>query len=96
MNIQCRLAVDHNRNQAIEPDEVVRGLSELAPRDHDGDSTLAGRELSDIYFEYGQDRWLEAGVVHREEADSCTMLVELRQIALKSGTLDLNIRILPG
>ncbi|MBN9419482.1 MAG: hypothetical protein J0I12_28765 [Candidatus Eremiobacteraeota bacterium] len=90
MNISLKFAVDRNRDQKIQPEEMV-GVSQLRERDGDGDRSLKGAELKDVYFQYGEDTWLEAGRRHRMSWEKGTQVVELRSIGLEPPKVDLHI-----
>lgn len=90
MNISLKFALDRNHDQKIQPEEVV-GVSQLQERDGNGDLSLKGSELKDVYFQYGEDIWLEAGRAHRLAYDKGTQVVEMRSIGLEPPKVDLRI-----
>ncbi|MBS2037355.1 hypothetical protein JST97_20370 [bacterium] len=90
MNISMNFAIDRNRDRKIQPEEIVP-LASLKERDSDQDGQLQGRELRDVYFQYGQDCWLEGGRRHRLQSGETTQFVELRSLSLDPPKLDLHI-----
>lgn len=92
MNISLKFAVDRNRDRKIQPEETI-SFDQLKERDSNGDGVLKGQELRDLYFQYGQDTWLEAGQTHRLKVEQATQVVQLRSIGLEPPRIDLHVDV---
>ena len=79
MKIQMRFALDHNNNKRIEKEEVVK-FQDLKALDANQNNSLDGRELNDVYFEYGDDEWLSGGRTHYRESDGYSQRIRLEQV----------------
>ena len=90
--ISLRFAIDHNRDRRISKEEHV-SFEALAERDKDGDGALRGRELQDVYFEFGRDEWLEGGTRHRRSSEGYTQTIQLRGIKLDPPSIDMHVDI---
>lgn len=82
-SIRLRLAIDGNRDRKIEKNEQLKGIEGLKALDQNDDKILEGRELDQVYFEYGEDVWLQGHRSH-EISDEKT----ITQVRLKSLSLD--------
>lgn len=91
MNISMRFGIDANRDRKIEDREVVKNFEELKALDTNGDGVLRGREMENLYFEYGEDVWLSGGRVHRVQTDNMRGTVELREVGLDPARIDLKL-----
>jgi hypothetical protein len=96
MSISMRLGVDRNNNGMIEPEDVVKNLSELSEKDGDRNDVISGREREGIFFEYTKDSFIPADREHREKKDGFLTTTELRSIDRKKGTMDVRININGG
>lgn len=86
-----KFALDRNKNREIEKDEVVEKFSDLASEDTDGNGALNGRELNDVYFEYGKDRFLSGGRTHRVRSENYTQYVTLNEVRLDPPAIDMHV-----
>lgn len=94
MQISMRFGVDADRNQKITDREVVKDFQELKKLDSNGDGVLRGREMDDLYFEYGEDVWLSGGRLHRVEHDNLRGTVILREVGLDPARVDMKLNFL--
>ena len=93
MNISVRFAIDADRNRKIEDREVVKNFADLKALDHNGDGVLRGKEMEDLFFEYGKDVWLSGGRVHRLPSETMRGTVELREVGLDPARIDMKLNI---
>ena len=73
MKISTQFAIDRNRDKKISKEEHV-AFKELKTRDADDSGSLEGRELTDVFIQYGEDVWLEGGRRHRISGDGFTQI----------------------
>ena len=90
LTIQMRFGYDRNHDRKIDPSEQV-GFSGLVSQDQNSNGVLEGRELTDVYFEYGTDQWLAADKSHRIVKDGWVQNVSMNVIDLKNQRIDMKI-----
>lgn len=92
MKISMRFGLDKNQNNKIEKEEIVK-FSELSSQDQDENKTLKGRELDGVYFEYGDDVWLEGDRTHVIRKDDYTQRIRLKEVKLDPPAIDMKVNI---
>ena len=92
LTISMRFAIDRDHNRRISKEEVV-GFQDLDALDTTPDKVLRGSELEPVYFEYGKDRWLQAGLANSVPCGEANSVVNLRSITLDPPKIDLNVDI---
>ncbi len=92
LTIDTRFAIDRNHNKKVDDGEVVT-LEQLAEKDRDENKAIEGKEFEDVYFEYGQDRWIPADREFREKGEGYTTVVKMNRVDLKTGAVDVSISI---
>ena len=92
MKISMRFAVDRNQNKTIEKEEwaTPRQLAEL---DQNGDGRLKGSEFTDVYYEYGQDKWLRGGRTEVLDVQGARHRVLLNELQFDPLKIDMKIDI---
>ena len=90
-----RLARDLDGNRQITEEEILQGLDQLRDLDKDGDKSLKGEELNDVFFEYGEDKWLSGNQRHHLEVDQWRQIVELRELSLDPPKINVRIDMRP-
>ena len=90
MKIQMRFALDHNKNQKIEKEEVAK-FQDLKALDADRSNSLEGRELDELYFEYGEDVWLSGGKTHYRESDGFSQRIRLDRVDFEPAGIKMKI-----
>lgn len=91
-NISLRLGIDRNQDRKIDRDELI-GLEELNSLDTSGDKFLKGYELDPVYYEYGKDKWLQAGRSHRLPSERTVTIVNLHSIGLDPTKIEMDIKV---
>lgn len=91
LTIQMSFAYDANKNTRIEPEEVVKNLSELDQYDKDDDKKLKGTELEGVYYQLGEDKWAPAGQPYYDKTDSTECTYLLKELDLKNGSIKMDI-----
>lgn len=92
MQISTKFAVDRNRDRKIAPEEIV-AFKELQDYDADGNGCLEGKEFQDVYFQYGEDVWLEGGKRHRMTSENAIQTVELKSLTFDPARMDIKVNI---
>jgi hypothetical protein len=92
MNISMRFAVDRNKNKTIEKEEVTNP-AQLAEFDRDQDGSLKGAEFTDVYYEYGTDKWLRGGRTEVVRGEGASYRVHLKELQLDPLKIDMNVDI---
>jgi hypothetical protein len=92
MNISMRFAVDRNKNHTIEKEEIT-SPKKLEEFDNNQDGSLKGSEFSDVYFEYGKDKWLRGGRTEVVRGEGASYYVHLKELQLDPLKIDMNVDI---
>lgn len=95
LNVSVRFAVDRDGSHTVQPEEIVSRVEDLAALDRDGNGRIEGDELRSLYFEYGEDRWLQAGRTYREASQGWITEVRLEGVQLDPPRVDLNVSFRP-
>ena len=91
-NIRLRLAIDSNRNRTIEKTERLKGIEGLDSLDENNDGHLVGQELDQVYFEYGEDVWLQGQRTHKMYTEKTVNQVRLKSITLEPPSFNLETK----
>jgi hypothetical protein len=91
-SIAIRFAIDHNRDRKIDRNEYA-SIEELKALDTSGDEFLKGDELDPVYYEYGKDKWLQAGRTHRLTEEKSLTSVNLHLIGLEPPKVEMDINV---
>lgn len=92
MQISTKFAVDRNRDRKIAPEEIV-AFKDLKSHDSDDNGKLEGKEFQDVYFQYGEDVWLEGGKRHRLTSENAIQTIELKSLTFDPARMDLSVNI---
>lgn len=91
--IQTAFAIDRNKDREIQKEERLKHFGDLQERDLNHDNILKGSELKDVYFDYGEDRFVECGHPVQLEIGSMTHTVYMKSLMINPPKLDLEVSV---